>query len=112
MNAKGIADRSLSAERGASVLETIALDSLRVLLRVLGFVVYSVLALLEPVILYGLTALAVILCAVCGFYGLLCLMHPTHFPFGFAFGLIVCCGLAAVGYYAVMSLLEPGARGR
>jgi hypothetical protein len=107
MNAKTDDRGNPPAADAARLLGAAAIGGTRTLLRAVGFVVYSVLALLEPVILYVLTALAVILCAVCAFYGLLYVAHPTHFPFGFAIGLIALCGLAAVGYYAFMYWLEP-----
>ena len=107
MNTKSEISGDTPAADAARVLGAAAIGGTLILLRAIGFVMYSVLALLEPVILYVLTALAVILCAVCAFYGLLNVVHPTHFPFGFAIGLIGLCGLAAVGYYAVMHLLEP-----
>jgi hypothetical protein len=108
MNAKTDDRGNTPAADAARLLGAAAIGGVRVLLRAVGFVVYSVLALLEPVILYVLTAVAVILCAVCAFYGLLSsIAHPTHFPFGFAIGLIALCGLAAVGYYALVYWLEP-----
>jgi hypothetical protein len=107
MNTKTDDRGNTGAADAARLLGAAAIGGTRILLRAVGFVVYSVLALLEPVILYVLTALAVILCAVCAFYGLLSIAHPTHFPFGFAIGLIALCGLAAVGYYALVYWLEP-----
>ena len=70
----------------------------------LRLVVFAVLALLEPVVLWLLTALVVVLVALCGFYGL---VHPAHFPFGVVAGLIGLCGVAALVYYALMFLLLP-----
>jgi hypothetical protein len=74
----------------------------------LRLAVFSVLALLEPVILVALTIIVVVLIAMCGFYAL---VHPGHFPFGMVAGLIVLCGIAALAYYALMHLLLPGTRG-
>ena len=83
----------------------------RALLKAVGFIVnlvrwgtYGVLALLERPIMWGLSAVALVLVALCLFYAL---VHPGHFPFAMTIGLIGCCGLAAVGYYALMALLAP-----
>ncbi len=77
-------------------------------LKAVRFAIFSVLALLEPLIMWILTAVAVVLCGLIALYGLLQWLHPTHFPFGVVFVLLIGCGLLAVAYYALMYLLMPG----
>jgi hypothetical protein len=81
------------------------------LLRTLRLIVFSVMALLEPVILWLLTALTVILFLLAAFYGLVQLAHPTHFPFAVILGLIAGCGVLGIAYYAFMFLLLPSTEG-
>lgn len=73
--------------------------------------IFSVLALVEPIVVWILTAVALILCGLAAFYGLLQWLHPTHFPFGVVFVVLMGCGLVAAGYYALMYLLEPHSPG-
>lgn len=82
--------------------------SATVLWRAFGLVLYSVLALLEPAVMFVLSCAAVILCGLCAFWGLLQLVHPSHFPFGVCIGLIALCGIAAAVYQAILYLLVPG----
>jgi hypothetical protein len=75
-------------------------------LRTVRFLVFSVLALLEPVIVFVLAAVVLIVSVTSGFYWLLNWLHPTHFPFGAALRLIGECALAATVYCTIVHLLE------
>ncbi len=90
-------------------LGTVVRLSATVLWRTFGIVVYSVLVLLEPAVMFLLSGAAVILCAGFAFWGLLYLVHPAHFPFGVFIGLIALCGIAAAAYQTILYVLAPRA---
>ena len=88
---------SMSADAVRGVLRTI-FTTLRVM-------VYSVMALLEPLIVWGAMAAALIGIALVVFFGLI--VRAPHFPSGLVLTLIGGSGLALVAYYALMAMLLP-----
>jgi hypothetical protein len=67
--------------------------------------IYSVLAILEPVIVWVTGAMALICLALCAFFGLL--VRAPHFPTTFVLLLGVGSALSLVVYYALMEFLLP-----
>ena len=95
-SAGGILARA--AGRASSIVSSMAWTTLRLAL-------YSVLAILEPVIVWITAALTIVCLALCVFFGLI--VHAPHFPLGLVLLLGVGSALALVVYYALMGLLLP-----
>jgi len=66
---------------------------------------YSILALLEPIIVWSAMAIALTGIALCVFFDLI--IHAPHFPTVIVVALILASGLGLVGYYALMAFLLP-----
>jgi len=67
--------------------------------------IYSVLSVLEPVIVWVFSALTLAGLAMIVFFRFL--VHARHFPTMTVLGLTVGCALVIALYYAVMELLLP-----
>lgn len=67
--------------------------------------IYSVLAILEPVIIWITGAMTLICLGLCGFFGLL--IRAPHFPTTEVLLLGVGSALSLVAYYALMEFLLP-----
>lgn len=67
--------------------------------------IYSVLAILEPVIIWIAGAMTLICLGLCAFFGLL--IRAPHFPATFVLLLGVGSALSLVAYYALMEFLLP-----
>jgi hypothetical protein len=71
----------------------------------LRLTLYSVLALLEPLVIWGAAALTITCLALCLLFRVI--VHAPHFPTGFALLLAAGSALALVAYYALMAILLP-----
>jgi hypothetical protein len=74
-------------------------------LTALRLTVYSILALLEPIIVWSAMAIALTGIALCVFFDIV--VHAPHFPTGVVLALIAASGASLVGYYALMAFLLP-----
>ena len=105
---ENLVEFELSTRYGSDRMRS-ALDFTRSAVRGIGMtvrvVIYSVLALLEPLIVWGAMAIAIIGLGLWMFFGLLA--PAPHFPTSVVAMMVVGSGLLLVGYYALMAWLIP-----
>jgi hypothetical protein len=105
---ENLVEFELSIRHGSDRLRSalsIARSALHHIGMTLRVVIYSVLALLEPIIVWGTMAIAIIGIGLWIFFGLLA--PAPHFPTGVVAMMVVGSGLLLVGYYALMAWLIP-----
>jgi uncharacterized integral membrane protein len=74
-------------------------------LRTLRWTLYACLAVLRPLVLLGLAAVAAVALLSSAFYGFL--MHASHFPFGFVLVLALGAAIGGVLFNQLVNGLRP-----
>ena len=83
-------------ENPGRTLLNLAWVSIRTVVDVVRAVLFSVMALLNRFVMWGLSLAVLGLLALAALFWLINLAHPTHFPFGVVFGFVAVCGVVAM----------------
>ena len=99
-------------ENPGRTMLNLARVSIGTVIDVIRAVLFSVMALLDRFVMWGLSLIAFGLLALAALFWLINLAHPTHFPFGVVFAFVVGCGVTAMVWQFLLYWLPRVGRRR